>query len=285
MCAGDELFELEGFPSVEQLQRYQQLAPASIAEAVGTVTEPLIAVGGDLVESFTVLADDEVEAAEAEMLAFEQNRCGSGHSDYMPLPAGATREIEPAAVRVDVHATEYAFQIGDVAPGRTSFVLVNDGAETHVLEIIKLADGVTFDDVLATEDHETTIAGLWETGLAAPGGDEEAVTFDLEPGQLRPRLLHPRRRRHRPPVPRHATRVHRPLTAPVLVAKKHTMKRLITVAALAVALVAPAANHTRRRRTTPSGTTCRWAIRSLKALSSTAISPTATPSSSTPRSP
>lgn len=183
LCAlVSELFELEGFPSVEQLQRYQQLAPTSIAEAVGTVTEPLIAVGGDLVESFNVLADDEVEAAEAEMLAFEQNRCGSGHSDYMPLPAGATREIEPAAVRVDVHATEYAFQIGDVAPGRTSFVLVNDGAEAHVLEIIKLADGVTFDDVLATEDHETTIAGLWETGLAAPGGDEEAVTFDLEPG-------------------------------------------------------------------------------------------------------
>ena len=81
-----------------------------------------------------------------------------------------------------MHATEYAFQIGDVAPGRTSFVLVNDGAETHVMEIVKLADGVTFDEALATEDHETTIAGLWETGLAAPGGDEEAVTFDLEPG-------------------------------------------------------------------------------------------------------
>ena len=183
LCAlVQELFEQEGFPSTEQLQRYQQLAPDPITHAVDKVTEPLIAAGGDLVESFNVLADDDVEAAEAEMLAFEEEACGSTHSVNDPLPAGTTREIEPDAVRVDVHATEYAFHIGDVAPGRTSFVLVNDGAETHVLEIVKLADGVTFDDALTAEGDEAPFTGLWETGLAAPGGDEEAVTFDLEPG-------------------------------------------------------------------------------------------------------
>ena len=61
-------------------------------------------------------------------------------------------------------------------------MLVNDGAETHVLEIVKLADGVTFAEALAADGDEGTLVGYWVTGLAAPGGDEEAVTFDLEPG-------------------------------------------------------------------------------------------------------
>ena len=132
-----------------------------------------------------------------------------------PLPAGTTREIEPDAVRVDVRATEYAFHIGDVAPGRTSFVLVNDGAETHVLEIVKLADGVTFEEALAAEEGEAPFTGLWETGLAAPGGDEEAVTFDVEPGNYALDCYIPAADGTSAHVPRHATPIHRPLTAPV----------------------------------------------------------------------
>ena len=183
VCAlATELFEQEEFPTVEQLRRYQQLAPESIVDAVNMVTERLIASGGDLVESFSILAEDDVEAAIAEIDAFEEENCGIPHSEDSALPDGATREIDHDASRVDVHATDYRFEIGEVAAGRTSFVLTNDGTETHVLEIVKLADGVTFADALEADGNEGTLVGYWVTGLAAPGGDDEAITFDVEPG-------------------------------------------------------------------------------------------------------
>ena len=177
-----ELFELEGFPSVEQLQSYQQLAPEPIADAVDEVTEPLINSGGDLVESLKVLADDDIEAAIAEIDAFEEETCGIPHSEEAALPEGSTREIEQDAVHAHVSATDYAFHIGDVAAGRTSFVLTNDGEETHEMVVVKLAEGVTLDEAMEADGEEGTVDRSWATNLAAPGGDEEAVTFDVEPG-------------------------------------------------------------------------------------------------------
>ena len=64
--------------------------------------------------------------------------------------------------------------------GRTSFVLVNDGQEAHFLFVGILADGMTIDDAM---ENEEAFDGMWSTGLAAPGGDdEEVLTFDLVPG-------------------------------------------------------------------------------------------------------
>ena len=208
-----ELFEQEDFPSVEQLQLYQQLAPAAIADAVQQVAEPLIATSGDLVASFKILADDDSEAAVHEIDAFEEETCGIPHSEVSALAEGATREIEPDAVRVDVHATDYAFDIGEVASGRTSFVLTNDGSETHEMLVVKLADGVTLDDALQADGEQGTVDESWQTNLAAPGKDEEPVTFERRARQLRLGVLHPQRRRRSTRVPRDATRVHRPLTA------------------------------------------------------------------------
>ena len=80
-------------------------------------------------------------------------------------------------------ATDYAFDIPAVEAGRTSFVLTNDGHEAHFLLLVKLAEGVTLEQALATEDPTGMIEGEWDTGLAAPGGeDEEVITIDLEPG-------------------------------------------------------------------------------------------------------
>ncbi len=79
-------------------------------------------------------------------------------------------------------ATDYAFHIGDVATGRTSFVLTNDGDETHEMVVVKLAAGVTLDEAIQADGEEGTVDREWATNLAAPGGDEEAVTFDVEPG-------------------------------------------------------------------------------------------------------
>ena len=159
-----------------------------------------------------MLADDDIEAAIAEIDAFEEETCGIPHSEDAALPDGATREIEHDAARVDVHATDYAFHIGDVAAGRTSFVLVNDGAETHVLEIVKLADGVTFAEALAADGDEGTVDRILGHRPGRPRRRRGSDHLRPRARQLRPGLLHPRRRRHSPPRARDATRVHRPLT-------------------------------------------------------------------------
>ena len=169
-------------PSVEQLQRYQQLAPDEIADQVNQVAEALIADGGDPTSFFKIIAADNNEAAIAEIDAWEEKTCGVPHSADTALPDGASRELDPDATRVDVHTTEYAFHVGDVAPGRTSFVLTNDGAETHEMLIVKLAQGVTLDEAMQAEGGGGTVEESWTTNLAAPGGDDEVITFDVEPG-------------------------------------------------------------------------------------------------------
>jgi hypothetical protein len=178
-----EMYEQDSLPSVEQLQRYQQLAPDEIAGPVMQVTEALIADGGDPISFFTIIAADDNEAAIAEIDAWEERTCGIPHSEDSALPDGASRELEPDATRVDVRATEYAFHIGDVASGRTSLVLTNDGAETHELLIVKLANGATLAEAMQAEGGGGTVEESWTTNLAAPGGDDdEVITLDVEPG-------------------------------------------------------------------------------------------------------
>jgi hypothetical protein len=177
-----EMYQQDSLPTVEQLQRYQQLAPAEIAGPVKQVTEPLIADGDDTISFFKIIATDDNEAAIAEIDAWEEKTCGIPHSGDTALPEGASRELEPDATRVEVDATEYAFHIGDVAPGRTSFELTNAGAETHELLIVKLAQGVTLDEAMQAEGGNGTVEEEWTTNLAAPGGDDEVITLDVEPG-------------------------------------------------------------------------------------------------------
>ena len=176
-----EMYEQDDLPSVEQLQRYQQLAPDEIADQVSQVAEALIGGGGDPASFFKIIAADNNEAAIAEIDAWEEKTCGVPHSDDTALPEGASRELDPDATRVDVHTTEYAFHVGEVAPGRTSFVLTNDGAETHEMLIIKLAEGATLEEAMQAEGGGGTVEESWTTNLAAPG-DDEVITFDVEPG-------------------------------------------------------------------------------------------------------
>ena len=124
-----ELFELEG-PSVEQLERYQQLAPEPIADAVNKVTEPLI-------NSKAISSSPSRSSPTTTSSRHRRNRhLRRGDLRDPPLRGGrAARGLDPRdradAVHADVSATDYAFRIGDVAAGRTSFVLTNDGEETH----------------------------------------------------------------------------------------------------------------------------------------------------------
>lgn len=183
ICAlAQQMYDQEDFPSPEQLEQYRELAPDEIAEPVDVAATALIAAGDDIVATFNAFGEDDIEAAVAEIDAWEEENCGIPHSEDNALPAGATQEIEDGATRVDVTATDFAFDLGAVSPGRTSFVLTNDGAEAHFLLIVKLAEGVTLEEAMASEGGEGTTEGEWGTNIASAGGDEEAITFDVEPG-------------------------------------------------------------------------------------------------------
>ena len=176
-----EMFNQETPPTADQLAQYQEIAPEGIQDAIDVAAPPLIEAGEDIVAFFNAFAIDDVEAAVEEIDAFENEECGVEH-EPSTLPDGASTEIEPDATRVDVTATDYAFDMPAVEAGRTSFVLTNQGNEAHFLLIAKLAEGVTLEEAMASED-DSMIEGFWETGIAAGGGaDEEVITFDLEPG-------------------------------------------------------------------------------------------------------
>jgi hypothetical protein len=177
----EEMFNQESPPTAEQLQQYQEIAPAEVQDAITVAAPPLIAAGENVVDFFAAYAQDDVEQSVEEIDAFENETCGVEHEDRTP-PEGASREIEDSATHVDVVATDYAFDIPAVEAGRNSFVLTNQGHEAHFLLIVKLAEGATLDEALQSED-DSMIEGFWETGLAAPDGeDDEAITFDVEPG-------------------------------------------------------------------------------------------------------
>jgi hypothetical protein len=179
-----ELAAQEDVPSVDQMKEYQELAPEEVSDAVDTAVSKLLESDGDMVKFFAIYAEDDVEAAVDEMNAFEDEQCGTDHAgDEAPTPEGASTEVEDDATRVDVTAKEYTFEMPEeLDAGRTSFVLTNQGDEAHFLLIVKLKEGVTLDEAMQSED-DSMMEGTWETGIAAPDGqDEEVITFDLEPG-------------------------------------------------------------------------------------------------------
>jgi len=187
LCAiAAEMDQQDSLPTAEQLTQYQELAPVEISDAVAVAAGALLAAGDDMVATFNAIAVDEVQAALDEINAFETATCGIDHSDDgPPVAEGVSYEIENDAARVDVTATEYAFALESdtLASGRTSLVLVNDGAEAHFLAVAKLADGVTLEEAMMAEDPTGLIEGEWGTQLAAAGGeDEEIITLDLESG-------------------------------------------------------------------------------------------------------
>ena len=171
--------------AAEQLSRYQTLAPAEIKDAVDSAAAPLFAAGSDPVKFFIAVADDAVQAAIYRIDAWENANCGVGHPDDS-LAGNATRDHEDGAAVVKVTAIDFqfAFDTTTIASGRTSFVLTNNGQEAHMMDLFKMAAGVTMDQLLKSDTGgEGLIDGYWGSNVAAPGGgDEEVVTLDLAPG-------------------------------------------------------------------------------------------------------
>lgn len=111
-------------------------------------------------------------------------------------PAAAVPDPAPAAVpTLDVVATDFAFTAPDTVPaGRTRLRLINRGREVHILEIARLDDGHTADELAAhlaarrpLPAWATFVGGplAQPTGAPAGGGssDDLAVTVALVPGR------------------------------------------------------------------------------------------------------
>lgn len=168
-------------PTAAQMTQYQELAPQDLRPDIDPLVEAFVPVEGDLVGFFNVAADDQIEVHLDALAVFEEENCAIP-ADNDPAE-GSTWELEDGAQRVDVIGQDFAFEFeSPTEAGRTSFVFTNEGVEAHFLLVVKLAEGVTLQEALESEDPEGLLEGEWETKLAAGGGDEEVVTFDLEPG-------------------------------------------------------------------------------------------------------
>jgi hypothetical protein len=180
-----EMFEQDDFPTAAQIKEYTELAPEEIKDAVDTAGPPIIEADGDPAKFFAAIADDDVEAASNEINDWERENCDIEHDEQAPESA---TKIDEDAERVDVTSTEYSFAFDKNVPaGKVSFVLKNPGKEVHFMALSKLAEGKTIEEALQFEGDPEE-AGLvtnaeYDSGLAAPGGeDEEVLTLDLTEG-------------------------------------------------------------------------------------------------------
>lgn len=186
LCAlATEMFEQEDFPTAAQVEKYAELAPSELEDAVGVAGDAIAGAEGEEAALFSAVAADDVEDAIAEIDAWEVENCGIEHEEPYPDEAN---EIDPDAARVDVTASEYTFDFEkELSAGPTSFVMTNAGNEVHFMALSRLLDGHTLEEALAFEGDPVE-EGLvenaeYDSGLAAPGGqDEEVVTVDLEAG-------------------------------------------------------------------------------------------------------
>lgn len=176
-----ELDEQEDFPSEEQLVEIREVAPEEIAEEADVVVTAFLDAieAGDPGAAF---ADPAVEEAFGPIEAFDEEACGIVADDEEPDQDPSVTEIDPAATRVDVRATEYAFAFDPPAAGRTSFVMANEGEETHVMLLAQLAEGATLEEVLDAEDTDELVTVELESEVVGPDA-EAVVTADLTPGE------------------------------------------------------------------------------------------------------
>ena len=89
-------------------------------------------------------------------------------------------------VDVQVVASDFAFQIPDtLTAGPSTFTLVNNGAELHHLQILKLEEGKTAADLAALPAEAPPPSWVVEMGgpnPAGPGGGSARTTVDLSEG-------------------------------------------------------------------------------------------------------
>lgn len=171
----EALNDQESLPTTDQLAEYQALAPDEIAEPVEVLVAAFEAAGDS---PQAVFSNPEAIAAIEELTAFEADACG-----LEPPGDPGSNEIDPAATRVEVTATDHAFDVDlPTSPGRYSFVMANTGAEPHLMVVAHLEDDADLAEVLATEGEAGGVITALESDITPPGS-EGVVTGDLAPGR------------------------------------------------------------------------------------------------------
>ena len=180
--AARRLDEQESFPTAEQLDELAATAPEEIADDVAFVAERL-KEGIESGDPAAAFGDPEVEERLMPIEDFEAQECGlgGGEEDEVEQDPSVT-ELDPEAARSDVVATEYAFEFAPPAAGRTSLVMDNQGEESHVMLVARLAEGATLDQALEADDPGEFVEEEYESDIAAPG-EEAVVTADLTAGE------------------------------------------------------------------------------------------------------
>jgi len=177
-----EIDEQESFPSVEQLDEIEAAAPPEISENVSLVATAFrdAIEAGDPGAAF---ADPAVEEAFGPIDQYDAEVCGlePEEDEEEESQDPSVTELDPDAAQVAVSATEYAFDFEAPAAGPTSFTMTNDGEESHIMVVFKLAEGATLDDALESEGSDEFVEEEFESDVAAPGA-EAVLTTELTAG-------------------------------------------------------------------------------------------------------
>jgi hypothetical protein len=123
----------------------------------------------------SVFADPEVEERFGAIEEFDDEDEDEEEQDP------SVTELDPAATRVDVTATEYDFEFAAPAAGGTSFVMANEGQESHVMLLARLKEGATLQEALQSDDPDEFVEEEYESEVATPG-EEAVLTADLTEG-------------------------------------------------------------------------------------------------------
>jgi uncharacterized cupredoxin-like copper-binding protein len=178
-----ELDEQADFPTPEQLQALEAAAPEEIAEQVGVVVAAFIAADGDIGAAFS---DPTVEENLGAIEEYETDVCGIGsdEGDGEDEEEVATEPLEGAQV-IEVSAVDFGFDgiPATVPAGPTSFRLTNEGEAAHEMFMVRLADGVDLDELLASEEEPSPEEAEEIGGTFAPPGESAYLNVEeLEPG-------------------------------------------------------------------------------------------------------
>jgi hypothetical protein len=169
-----ELDQQQSMPTAEQMTTILAAAPTEIATEAKTFVDAYVAAGDTVGPAIFVEYADELAVIDA----FDAEHCGLA-LDEPPDPEVVS--IDPAATRVDVHATDFHFAFEPpTAAGRYSFVMANDGEEPHMMILAQMEPGATFEEVMASEGEEGLVQSF--ESIPAGTGGESVVTADLAAG-------------------------------------------------------------------------------------------------------
>lgn len=179
-----QLDEQDGPPTPEQFDALERTADPAIAEDVS------FAVAQFKEKGFAAFEDPEVAAAIERIEAWEAENCpGAAERQQADEESAPAQEPAPDAIQVNVIATDFDFTIqGDVPAGKVAFVMENQGAEPHHMEVAKFKEGTTKQQAeQAVDEGLEAVEKLLEdfnvgTSSTAPPGGTAVLNADLAPG-------------------------------------------------------------------------------------------------------